>query len=91
MPCTACKRDKPIVAKGFCEACYRRQRRHGTTEYLRIGRQTPCSVNGCEGRAISNGLCDKHRKRLARLGHTGIKHESWGAIAKHPLRGSVSV
>jgi hypothetical protein len=42
---------------------------------------------GCEKEAVSNGLCDTHRKRLERHGHTDqTRPDSWGAIEKHPLR-----
>lgn len=86
MPCDACKRDIPTIAKGLCAACYQRQWKTGSTEYQRLGRVTPCQINGCTDRAVSHGYCDKHRQRLASHGHTALKHDSWGAKSKHPLK-----
>lgn len=87
MPCSTCKRDVPVVARAMCAACYGRWRRTGTTEYQRWGRRSICSVGGCEGVVVSGGLCDTHRKRMARHGHLNdTRPDSWGAIEKHPLR-----
>lgn len=45
-----------------------------------------CLVIDCSTPSISNGLCDKHRKRLERKGSTEAGRPSdWGKRDKHPL------
>jgi len=86
MTCPSCKREIKIVAKGYCRACYERFHKTGTTEYQRKGKRTPCHIKDCENDAITKGLCDKHRKRLERHGHTeDTRPDSWGSVEKHPL------
>lgn len=86
MTCTACLRDKKIVARGLCSACYSRWRKTGTTEYQRWGKTARCQIDDCGKRAVANGLCDMHRKRLERHGHfKETRPDSWGAKEKHPL------
>jgi hypothetical protein len=86
MSCSACLRDKPVVARGLCNACYQRWHKTGTTDYQRrIGRST-CSVGGCSKPVVSNDLCDTHRKRMERHGHLEeTRSDSWGAKEGHPL------
>jgi hypothetical protein len=87
MACVACKRDKEIAARGLCRACYQRWYKTGSTEYQRWGKISVCEIVGCGEPVVSGGLCDKHRKRLERHGHTEeTRPDSWGAIEKHPLR-----
>lgn len=44
-----------------------------------------CHVIGCNEPVIAKGLCDKHRKRLERHGHTEpTRSEDWGKREKHP-------
>lgn len=91
MSCSACHRDKPVVARGLCNACYQRWRNTGTTDYQRWGARSICSVGGCEKRVASHGLCDTHRKRMERHGHIEeTRPDSWGAKEKHPLYNSWS-
>lgn len=86
MSCECCKRDIEIKARGLCAACYQRWNKTGSTEYQRIGKVTLCHVKDCGKRAISKGLCDKHRKRLARHGHLeNTRPEYWGSKEKHPM------
>lgn len=86
MPCLSCKRDLKPVARGLCNACYSRWRKTGTTEYQRWGKRSVCQIKDCGKRAVSHGLCDTHRKRLERHGHTEqTRSDSWGAKEKHPL------
>lgn len=48
-----------------------------------------CKEKGCKGKVVSKGLCDKHRKRLARHGSTKqTRPEDWGSREKHPLYNS---
>jgi hypothetical protein len=45
-----------------------------------------CEVSECGGYVASQGLCDKHRKRLARHGHIeATRPKDWGSREKHPL------
>lgn len=84
MTCSACNRDKEIKARGLCGACYGRWQKSGSTEYRR--RRSVCSVGNCGKPAVSGGLCDTHRKRLERHGHTQeTRPDCWGAKTKHPL------
>lgn len=86
MSCEVCKREKPAVARGLCNACYQRWRKTGSTEYQRWGKRSVCGVGGCDRQVVSGGLCDAHRKRLARHGHTEeTRPDSWGAKTGHPL------
>lgn len=86
MPCTACLREKPPVARGLCNACYQRWRKTGTTEYQRWGKRTACGVGGCDKPATANGLCAMHLQRMNRHGHVeDTRPDSWGAKHKHPL------
>lgn len=44
-----------------------------------------CSVEGCSNKIVARGLCDKHRKRLAR--HNSIdatRPDDWGQRTSHP-------
>lgn len=87
MTCTCCKRDLPTAARGLCRACYSRWNRTGTTDHKPRPVRRKCQIGGCGRRVVSNGLCDTHRKRLERHGHTDqTRPDSWGAIQKHPLR-----
>lgn len=86
MPCTYCQADKPLV-KGLCKPCYYRQRKTGSLEYQRWGKTTVCTVDGCDGRAVAKGLCDKHRIRMKTHGSVDIvgRPEDWGQRTSHPL------
>lgn len=87
MSCSTCKRDVPIRARDMCASCYQRWHKTGTTEYQRWGRRSVCGVGGCGSQVVSHGLCDVHRQRMAKHGHTNdTRPDSWGAIEKHPLR-----
>lgn len=45
-----------------------------------------CKVEGCSKFVVTHGLCDKHRKRLARHGHLeSTRSNDWGDREKHPL------
>lgn len=86
MSCPVCKREKPIKARGLCDACYQRLLKTGSTEYQRKGKFSICNIGGCDKRAVSNGLCNTHAMRVLRHGHTGdTRPDSWGAKIKHPL------
>lgn len=89
MPCAACQADKPIKARGLCASCYQRWQKHGTTEYLRWGKQRGvCSVEGCGGEIKARGLCAKHFQRFNKHGHTEQTRgypDEWGPITTHPL------
>lgn len=47
---------------------------------------TKCHVIGCTAPSVAKGLCDKHRKRLARQGHVDeTRPTDWGSREKHPI------
>ncbi len=87
--CTFCKQAKVISAKGLCKACYSRLQKTGSVEYKRKGKRSICMINDCESYVVSNGLCDKHRKRLEKHGHTRqTRPADWGKRESHPLYSS---
>ena len=46
---------------------------------------TKCHIHSCTKPAVSKGLCDTHRKRVARHGTTEqTRPADWGAKEKHP-------
>ena len=62
---------KPVFAKGWCKAHYKRYERHGTP--LGGGKPrnkvaAPCKAQGCDQRSRMHGYCIKHFKRLQRNG-----------------------
>ena len=44
-----------------------------------------CKLDGCSKYPVARGLCDMHRKRLARYGSTDPQHQDWGQRDDHPL------
>lgn len=47
---------------------------------------TICSIDGCTNTTVARGLCDKHRKRAARHGHTAqTRPADWGTRTSHPF------
>jgi len=45
-----------------------------------------CYIHNCTAQAVSHGLCDKHRKRVARHGTPQqTRPDDWGQREKHPL------
>lgn len=86
MFCTTCDRQRPIVARGLCNACYQRWRTRGTTEFADKRVRNTCNVGDCNDPVVSHGLCDKHRNRLRKHGHVEeTRPDDWGAKHKHPL------
>lgn len=84
--CIYCKKVKKIYAKELCGACYSRLLKTGSLEYQKWGIVNTCQISECENKVVSNGLCDKHRKRLSRQGHTDqTRPNDWGDREKHPL------
>lgn len=82
--CVNCGEFKYIAAKGACRACYNRFRRNGTFEKVKV--KNVCNIKGCDNFVVANGLCDKHRKRLSKHGHTNnTRPKDWGKREKHPL------
>lgn len=68
----ACPR--PVYAKGFCQAHYKRWRRTGDAlPDIDIGatrQRRTCSVDGCDLPVDSDGLCHGHDQRRRRTGDT---------------------
>ena len=86
LKCEFCEVSKEIIAKGYCRACYTRLQKTGSLEYKRKGIRSVCMVNECESFVVSNGLCDKHRKRLEKHGHTSSTRPiDWGTRESNPL------
>lgn len=57
---------RPLNAKGYCLAHYRRWR-HGKdmNEPIRVHDSSrTCKVEGCEGRYHANGMCQHHNQRV---------------------------
>lgn len=49
-------------------------------------KRNTCRMDGCNKDVMSNGLCDKHRKRVSRNGITqSTRPTDWGQRTKHPL------
>jgi len=45
-----------------------------------------CKEDGCDKFVVAHGLCDKHRQRLVKHGHTApTRPNDWGRREKHPL------
>lgn len=82
--CVYCKEVKLIAAKGLCRACYGRWKRNGKLEKVKV--RNICEIPSCTDFVVSHGLCDKHRKRLVRQGHTDqTRPDDWGTRDNHPL------
>lgn len=89
MACSSCGREKKVIGRGLCGACYMRWRKRGTTDYAPKRERQSCAVDDCDSPAVARGLCDTHRKRVERHGHIEeTRPDSWGAIEKHSLRDS---
>lgn len=86
MSCSVCLREKPVVARQMCNACYQRWHKTGSTEYQKWGRVVLCSLDGCNKKHRANGLCGMHLSRLKKHGDVNnAGPEDWGAKTKHPL------
>jgi hypothetical protein len=87
MSCSVCHREKPVVARGLCNACYQRWQKRGTTDYAPQRVRGVCSVNGCGMPHRSRGFCRLHYERLLSSGDPDQtkRPDDWGAKTKHPL------
>lgn len=91
MPCSACHRDIKLVGRGLCRACYQRWYKKGTTDYEPKRARTFCQIDECGKPVVANGLCDMHRQRLWKHGHTEqTRADDWGTKIptgreRHPL------
>ena len=84
--CKYCEQNKFIAAKGLCRACYYRAQRNGTPDYQPARVRGVCEVSGCGKPHMTGGLCDMHRKRKERHGHTEqTRPQDWGEREKHSL------
>lgn len=83
MPCSYCGDTSRKIVKGLCWACYYRQNKTGSLEYKRT--KAICTEDGCGKNAVSRGLCDMHRRRRDRHGHTKqTRPGDWGERTSHP-------
>ena len=76
MLCSYCNKN-PVMARGWCQACYYRQRRTGTLEYKPKRLPQLCNYLTCDKIAVSKGLCDTHRKRIDRHGDIYAGRPDW--------------
>lgn len=62
MPCLHCYApNKPILARGLCQACYHRLRKTGSVERKNaVNKDQRCSIPDCGRTAWAKGLCSKH-------------------------------
>lgn len=86
MSCSCCLRDKKVVAKGLCGACYQRLQKRGTTEYAPKRVRGVCSVDGCNRPHAARGFCDLHHQRVLAVGdpEKTKRPDCWGSKHKHP-------
>lgn len=57
--CGGCSETAPILTRGLCGPCYRKDLAE---------RRPPCSVEGCDTPNVARGWCDKHWTRWRRHG-----------------------
>ena len=88
MKCIGCGKEKPIHAKGFCNVCYRRLQRHGSTEHRERPKKGEHLCSQCHRDPVhAKGLCKVcyNRKRLLALKHGECKN--CGKLEKIVARG----
>lgn len=75
------------IIKGLCKNCYYRKWHTGNVDY-QVRERKPCLIEGCDKLAVSKGLCDTHRKRVARKGsvEAGARPEWWGQYEERKKR-----
>lgn len=83
--CSFCQKTVyRIAGHGLCAACYYREKRNGTPEYVKV--RKPCSVDGCENLSVAQSLCELHYRRKKRRGVVeSERFARWGHIDAHPL------
>lgn len=85
--CSFCERMVYKLAspsKGLCAACYYRERRNGSLEYVKVRKS--CTVSNCENLSVAQGLCEMHYRRLKRRGVLEAERfDRWGHAHSHPL------
>lgn len=59
MMCLVCN-QRPMRARGRCDACYSKARRVGAITVRQRGTPRRCAVAGCDRMARSMGWCRKH-------------------------------
>ena len=79
MLCSDCGK-KEAFAKGLCQTCYARHRRKNGKKI--------CSVDGCDGVAVSKGLCSKHSQRARKRKNAkvipSVAGEVWKCLPDFP-------
>jgi len=72
--------DKPVRARGLCNTCYVRLRRHGLLDKHKRkhapAKGIKCSVDTCSREAAARGFCAMHHKRW-------MKHGSPDAVLRN--------
>lgn len=68
MMSTKCECGFPAYAQGHCARCYRRKRRRGELQKVRVmtPRTGPCIGPGCKRKVYARGCCGAHYVQLIR-------------------------
>jgi hypothetical protein len=56
----SCDRSVYVKSRGLCQLHYNRWLRKGETGDARKNGGRSCTIDGCSGRRVANGLCDRH-------------------------------
>lgn len=72
------------AARGLCAACYYREKRNGTPDYVKV--RKPCTISGCNELSVAKGYCETHYRRFMKSGDpVAERYERWGHAGSHPL------
>jgi hypothetical protein len=63
MHCLECDKEKKIVARGYCGACYDRKRKNGSLDRKYVIDTGRCSMPGCSNASFAKNLCSLHYAR----------------------------
>lgn len=92
-PCSIEGCGRPVKARGWCAAHYRRWSQYGSpVEGVAVRQRTPtasqCMIDGCDDRHEARGLCPKHYQRAQRNGDVvdppTRAERLWARVDKNP-------
>ena len=71
--CTECG-GGPVVARGYCDKCYRRWRRHGDPSVSLVDRSRPpgSACSECDKPIVARGYCKKHWRAWREYGDPNL-------------------